>query len=78
MIKKHCGEKANNENGWHASIGLSLEVEFKSHEKELMMKLFEVSLDEEIKRAKKSHRIRLVCLWKNIGCYEKFEPGLGS
>ena len=48
MNNREKEEKKNN--GWHESIGLSLWVIFKPHEKKLIMKLFEASLNEEIKR----------------------------
>lgn len=56
---------------WQQEIAYSLWIEFKPNEKELIMKLFEHSLDAHIKDAKKSHRIQLLCFWKNKGCYKK-------
>lgn len=58
---------------WQQDIGFSLWVEFSPEEKNLIMKMFEISLDEKIKEAKKSHRIKLICFWKNKGCYKKGE-----
>lgn len=65
--------KKQNRFKWQQEIAFGLWIEFKSHEKKLIMKLFEISLDEHIKDAKKSHRIKLVCFWKNRGCYKKGE-----
>lgn len=75
-MKKKVKKKNEKSGEWVESIGLSLWVVFKPHEKELMMKLFEMSLDDQIERAKKSHRIKLRCLWKNLGCYKKGEGEL--
>ena len=65
--------KRENRFKWQQEIAFSLWVEFKPKEKKLIMKMFEISLDEHIKDAKKSHRIKLVCFWKNRGCYKKGE-----
>lgn len=53
---------------WVIDIGLSQGCEFGTHEKKLMKILFKSSLDNQIEQAKKSHRIVLMCVWKNLGC----------
>ena len=65
--------KEENRFKWQQEIAFSYWIEFKPNERELILKLFEVSLDEHIKDAKKSHRIKLLCFWKNMGCYKKGE-----
>lgn len=71
LPKERGGEKMRLIGKWRADIGLSLACEFGTGEKKLIMKLFESSIDHQIKEAKKSHRIVLVCWWKNIGCRPK-------
>ena len=69
MAEKKKLEKS----GFERNIGASLWVSFKPHEKKLIMLMFELTLDDYIKKAKKSHRVKLICLWKNMGCYKKGE-----
>lgn len=53
---------------WGIDIGLSQGCCFGTGEKEPIMKMFEISLDHQIREAKKTHRIVLMCVWKNLGC----------
>jgi len=57
----------------YLDIGFGLWVEFSPAEKKIIMKMFEMSLDKAISSAKKSHRIKLKCLWHNLGCRKKKE-----
>lgn len=78
MSRVHFSKRAGRTDGWkidgyQVNIAASNWVMFKPHEKDLIMKMFEITLDDYIKKAKKSHRVMLKCLWKNIGCYKKGE-----
>jgi len=72
-ILKKKGKEKNEIKGMEQNIACSMAMMFNPHEKELVVKCFELTLDEYIKKAKKSHRIILKCFWKNVGCYKKGE-----
>lgn len=50
---------------WH--IGLSESVQFRPHEKKLMLRLFKADLEHEIEKAKKTNWIEVQARWRNLG-----------
>lgn len=53
---------------WSYHILLSRKAAFRPRDRELMLKGFELDLDHEIEKAKKSHWIEIECRWRNLGC----------
>ena len=53
---------------WCNHILLSRKAAFRPRDRELMIKGFELDLDYEISKAKKSHWIEVECKWRNLGC----------
>jgi hypothetical protein len=53
---------------WRPHILMSKKAAFRAKDRELMLKGFEIDLDYELGRAKKSHWIEVKCYWRNVGC----------
>lgn len=62
------GRKKKKKPRWEREIAFSRWIMFRPRERKLMIKIFTLSLDYHIKKAKKSHWIKLECRWKNMGC----------
>lgn len=69
MSKKEFKPKGPKEK----NIGASGWVAFRRKDRALIIKMFRWTLDDYLKRAKKSHWIKLECLWKNLGCKTTYD-----
>lgn len=54
-------------------IAMSKWVAFRRKDRKLIIKLFRCTLDDYLKRTKKSHWIKLECLWENLGCKTTYD-----
>ena len=52
---------------WHKNLGFCEKVCFRPHERSLILKMFRLSLDAEIKKSKKTNWIEVEAKWRNVG-----------
>lgn len=54
-------------NEWRQHIAMSKSCAFRRADRDLVIKLFTLDLDDEIKHASDNDDIEIVCRWRNIG-----------
>lgn len=67
----HLNMKKKKNIKWKNHIAMAELLAFRPHEKKLVKKLFEMDLDYEISKAKKSHWIEVKTKWRNTGSKPK-------